>query len=456
MNFLKKSLFAFGMITASLTLATFTSCSEDIDIVNVNGGGCNGNGTSHLGTSDSKLIINFGDSDYGKVTRSVVGDDAVKDNDGVLTNNKYYVYNDFSKGWEDGDAYIVNDDKKASLPYGSSRMGVYAEAFINNSPYANGWSCSHTFDDGIMTINANEITNDKGYYYPMKVLYYGNYNLVTTNKELTSYKESDYYGNESSSDWKPNEVDASTVSSALSRNIQYATSVFKAIVNVADEVTVWADDGKTTKKLNRDDMKFSIQYFYVESSSAVKYKEDFTYEPSNETVTYKYPLKDNGLFGKTDNEVDKFDSWESNYANLSILPTSKKEVRVVLVCKYFGEDNAFYVYDPKKKQYTHISTREGSNTFYIYGKISVNDNTTVDNKGNALCPKSGASGVFIPDVRTTATITIDKLAEEGKSGENDPVVIDPSKDDIQSKFLYNIDVVYGNMEADWTQGKHGN
>lgn len=445
------------MVKKCLALLSFVallaSCSTDVDVFNMCGGHGSGSGASTPSEGSSDLIINVGDSKYGMSSRSVVGDDAVNNGaDQALNNAEIYTYNKFDGKWEELEISVANGVQKANVPYGSTRGCLYGETF-KGTPYANGWFNTHGVSDGKLTLSTKEIEGDEGYYLPPIVTFWGNYELAVNSTEAaTSYEEKWVYGTstEKNPNWELGEVSHTTKSAAISRNIQYATSVLKPTIIVRDKVTVWADNGKTTKEVDRDDIKFSVQYFYVESSKEVVYCDSFKYTPSDETVTYKYALKDNGVFGKVENNADVFDSWGDNYANLSILPTSKTSVRVVLVCKYFGNDNAFYVYDSNKKQYSQI--KKGT-VFYVYGNMSVGETTTVSNKGNILCPTSGASGVFIPDVKTIANITIDKLADKNKSGEDDPVVIDPTREDVQEKFLYHIDATYGQMDATWIEGK---
>lgn len=447
------------MVKKCLALLSFVallaSCSTDVDVFNMCGGHGSGSGASTPSEGSSDLIINIGDSKYGVSSRSVVGDDAVNNGaDQALDNAEIYTYNQWDKAWDKLEIPKNADGtQKANVSYGTTRGCLYGET-VKYSPYANGWYNTYEVSDGKLTLSTKEIENDEGYYLPPIVTFWGNYQLAVNSTEAaTSYEEMWVHGTsatEKNPNWELGEVSHTTKSAAISRNIQYATSVLKPIITVNKTVTVWADNGKATKDVSRDDIKFSVQYFYVESSKQVTYGEDFNYTPSTETVTYKYALKDNGVFGKVENNADVFDSWEENYANLSILPTSKTSVRVVLVCKYFGKDNAFYVYDAKKKQYSQI--KKGT-VFYVYGNMSVGETTTVENKGNILCPKTGASGIFIPDVKTIANITIDKLADKNKSGDNDPVVIDPTREDVQEKFLYHVDAAYGHMDATWIEGK---
>lgn len=449
------------MVRKCLALLSFVallaSCSTDVDVFNMCGdhGGHNGSGTVTPSEGSSDLIINVGDSKYGSSTRSVVSDDAVNnDASQALNNVEIYTYNKWTSAWSELNITTDDDKKtqKANVSYGSTRGCLYGET-IKDAPYANGWKNTHAVSDGKMTLSTAEMENDEGYYLPPIVTFWGNYELAVNSTDVaTSYEEKWVYGGntDKNPNWEIGEVSHTTKSTAISRNIQYATSVLKPIVTVSDNVTVWADNGKNTKEVSKDDIKFSIQYFYVESSKEVVYGEDFNYTPSNETVTYKYALKGNGVFGKTENGADVFDTWEANYTNLSILPTSKRQVKVTLVCKYLGKDNEFYVYDAKKEQYSQI---KNGTVFYMYGTISVGETAEVKNDGNALCPRYGSAGIFIPDVKTIANIKIDKLADKTKSGKDDPVVIDPSREDVQEKFLYNVDATYGEMNTDWISGK---
>lgn len=412
-------------------LFLFVSCSQDVDVW------CGGHENCNQKESP-KLIINVGDSDYGASTRSSVSDSEVT-SDLNLSNTELKLYSPVY-GWYSPESQIY---------YGSSRGYLFAEASLS-SPYSIPWSYTKSIESGSLELSAEEITGDENYYSPVPVLFWGNYDLVVTGENLSSYKETDYFGN-SASIWKLDDVDLDTKTLAISRNIQYSTSVFKPVINVSDKITVYSNaTGKKTAEVTRDNFKFTVQYFYVNSSKSTKYGRDFTYTPSDTEVTYKYPLKNNGIFGETSGGVDKFKDWTENYANLTILPTSKTKVQVVLVCQYFGNARV-YVYSMNTKSYTRLS--KGS-IFYIYGSITSDSSKKVINTGNALCPGDGSYGVFIPDVRTTANIKISSLVSDTDGdGSNDPVAIDPDKKDIAKTTAFNVDVEYGNMEVDWELGK---
>lgn len=418
---MKKFLILLSFMTA------LTSCTQDVDVWCCHGhSNTTTNGTE---TKGANLIVNVGDSKYGNSTRSVVADSQVTSTKD-LQNVEIKLYSSL-KGWND----------TTTINYGSTRGYLFAESNLT-TPYAVEWSYEKAIQDGKLTLTAKEST-DKQYYSPVSVLFWGNYELAVNDSYLTSYAETDSAKN----GWKIDEVSYTTRTVAISKNIQYATSVFKPIITVADSIQVYSDgSGKNVKKVAKDKFKFSVQYVYVHSSKSVQYGEDFKYTPSTELVAYKYPLKANGIFGKTENG-DAFDSWENNYANLTILPTSQTEVQVVLVCYYMG-DESFYVYNSKNKQYSSFGK---GGTFYIYGKIKTSDTTIVTNDGNKLCPKNGSVGVFIPDVRTTANITIDNLATDTDGdGTNDPVVIDPDKSDIVPHMAaYTVNVEYGSMTTEW-------
>jgi hypothetical protein len=411
------------------------SCSQEINVW------CGGHENVDEGSKKEtpNLIVNVGDSKYGTSTRSVVMDSDVTS--GVDLKEKELKLYSPAYGWYSPESQIY---------YGSSRGYLFAESSLS-TPYSVDWKYTKFIDSGSLVLSAEKMTGDEeGYYYPIPVLFWGNYDLVTSEEDLKAYQEIDYWSNENSL-WKLDDVDLGTKTIAISRNIQYSTSVFKPIINVSPKIKVYSDaTGKHTAEVNRDQFKFTVQYFYVNSSSAVTYGEDFKYTPTEDEITYKFPLKNNGVFGDTENGIDVFKDWSENYANLTILPTSKTKVQVVLVCKYFGNSRV-YIYSKKSKSYTRLSKGD---VFYIYGNINSDSSKEVVNPGNALCPRDGSFGVFIPDVRTTANIQISSLVSDiDGDGENDPVVVDPGKEDIIKNTIFNVDVEYGDMTVDWEIGK---
>lgn len=430
-----------------LSLVSISSCDINNEFYCC---GDHTNKTEHTsGKSNANLIVNVGDSDYGQstrakaITRSVVQDSLVKSVE-KLASYELGLYNY-------GTWYTMTDAANINIHYGCTRGYLFGTTNLT-SPYANDWDYNKSITHGTLTLYAKE-SSEKDYYLPVPVLYWGNYALATNDSYMQSFQETDLGENGclGENGWSIGEITDNTQSIAISKNIQYATSVFKPIITVADTIIVYSEnDGKTTKKISRDNFKFSIRYVYVHSAKSVTYREDFKYTTNGE-VAYKYMLKENGIFGKLEGSVDIFDSWENNYTNLTILPTSLTSVQVVLVCYYMG-DEPFYIYNGNMGQYTKFFK---GGTFYIYGNINSSASNTVTNTGNSLCPKDGSAGVFIPDVRTTATIIIDKLATDtdGK-GENDPVVVDPDKETItKTRALFNVDVNYGDMKVDWTIGK---
>lgn len=423
-----------------ITIFGLVSC-DDETIVNIIT--TDGLGTTTKSGSCS-LIINVGDADYGSAIRTtmrtVVPDSAVKSTPTLA--NTIVALKEEGKTWEEHD--VLNDTISFVKP-GTDRGYVYAETILNN-PYASTtkWQSSHSITNGYLTLNATKIGSGS-YYYPVPVTFWGNYGLACFNTYRSTFTEG------SSCDGTSVTTETKTI--AIDHNIQYATSVFKPVVNVANNITVYSKNtGKTVKQISRDNFKFTIQYIYVHSAQSVVYGEDFAYKPSTNLVPFKYALKDNGILGKVNNGSDAFDSWNANYANLSILPTNATEVRVILVCYYMGTDNSTFVYNASKKSYQALTP---GTTFYIYGKVKTDSSKKVTNEGNKLCPQSGAVGVFIPDVKTLANITISALVSDTDgNGNNDPVVIDPSESDIANyNALFNIDVEYGDMSADWSIGK---
>lgn len=417
------------MLTASVCVV---SCAPDVEVANHY---YSDGKDSTVITKGTGLIVNVGDSKYG--TRSVI-------TDATVTPEKLESY---QIGLFNGSWY----DYKDSVAMSTSRGYLFGEAKVDN-PYANTWSVSSNLNEGKLTLTANAMTGDaiKGYYNPVPVMFFGNYAIKTNTAVKTEYDITD-------NTWQNNVVNSTTKTAAIGKPIQYVTSVFKPIITVAEKIKVYSDAGKTITERDRDDLKFTVQYVYLESSKSVTYDEDFTYTPSADHVTYKYCLKESGIFGKLNGQTDSFDSWENNYTNLTVLPTSATETKVILVCKYLGTDNAFYMYDAKSNSY--ITVASGS-TFYIYGKLNSSEANTVTNSTNEDCPKTGASGVFIPDVRTTANITIDAFATAdgdngggNGNGKDDPVIINPDSNTIVTNALFTLDVKYGDMTIDWKLSK---
>ena len=406
-----------------------TACSPDVTNINY----CNhGESGQTVTTKPVNVIANVGDSNYG--TRTVVTDDEVKGNS--LKNAV------IALGDESGYYDVANmtagsfTDVSSVVKYGTNRGYVFAEADLTD-PYAYDWQYTKSISDGTLTLKP--VALDDTYVAPVPVMFWGNYSTVTSKETKTSYTEG-------ATDWLTDEVDAETQSIAISKNIQYATSVFKPVITVEDNITVYTKNGISTTTVSKDDFKFTIQYVYVHSSNSVVYGKDFTYTTSGD-ATYKYALKANGIFGKSENGSDVFDNWNNNYTNLSILPTQTTSVKVVLVCKPMQNTRNVYMYDASKKQYTAV----GTSTFYIFGTIKTDSNNTVTNSGNSLCPKDGSAGVFIPDVRTIAEITLSDFTI--KSDNDDTVIINPDKDAVVTKGAFNIDVEYGEMNSTWGQEK---
>lgn len=408
------------------------SCAPDVEVSNHY---YSDGKDSTVITRGTGLIVNVGDSKYG--TRSVITDEAVTPSS--LKDYKIGLYNE---SWY---------DYSNEVSLGTSRGYLFGTADVEN-PYGNSWSVSNSITDGSLTLTADAMTSDAitGYYNPVPVMFWGNYSIKTNTEEKDSYDSSD-------TSWQDNVVNSTTKTAAISKSIQYATSVFKPVIKVSDKIKVYSDAGVTIKEISKDELPFTVQYIYLESSKSVTYTEDFKYSPSTEHVTYKYCLKENGIFGKVNNGSDKFDSWENNYTNLTVLPTNSTETKVILVCKYFGSNSKFYMYDSKAKNY--IAVPNGS-TFYVYGKLTSSDKNSVSNDTNPDCPKDGSAGVFIPDVRTTANIVIDAFAvadggeDKGNGkGDDDPVIINPDASTIVTKALFDIDVNYGDMNLDWLMSK---
>lgn len=440
---MRKNTLKIRAVLLSTIITLFMACTPEVTNINY----CCHDGDNDGATVTTKgvnIIANVGDSNYGNTTRSniktrsVVADDAVK---GETLKNAVIALGDETSYY--GVAAMTTpgtfEDITSVVKYGTNRGYVFAEANLDN-PYAGTWNYSKTIDNGTLTLSATSF--DDNYSNPVPVMFWGNYSTMTSTVAKSSYVE-----NTTDAEWTSDEVNVNTQSVAISKNIQYATSVFKPVITVADKIKVYGKNGTSTKEVSRDEFKFTVQYVYVHSAKSVVYGKDFNYSTIGD-ATYRYALKSNGIFGKTSNGNDVFDSWSNNYANLSILPTNATEVKVVLVCKAMGNSQNVYMWDARKQQYTTV----GNSTFYIFGTIKTDETHAIANAGNSLCPTNGSAGVFVPDVKTIANIALSNFTIKNDDGD-DTVVIDPNRDDVITKGAFNIDVEYGTMDAEWNQTK---
>lgn len=270
----------------------------------------------------------------------------------------------------------------------------------------------------------NNPTDKVNYFYPMPVAFYGIYDAAETVE----------YGNNG---------DVYTLAWIGDKKAQYTVAAFAPTFVVGDKdgnIEVRTENG-TVSKESRDRYKFTIQYIYIGSPEKVVYGKNYDYTPEGEGMV-KVGLPKGGVFaGSTTTTVGAhtdygFDTFETNKTTyLTLLPNKSATVNVYLCCWNCGTRSFV------------TENSDGSNTvikpgmyFYLSGTLKLDANSKVTNATNPDCEeacKNGPLGVFMPDVKTSATINITTL----RNSSND---VDPKPG---FKTSFTADVVYGDMNA---------
>lgn len=489
-----KKIFSFVALLFS-AIITFTSCSQDVDVINIIGGGGYGNADNGSEVKSSNLLVNIGSPTYGDKTRtmrlSAMTRASVDENPLIHTGE---TVNDLEIGlnynnnlWKVG--YKGNpsgqDQTSPSIYMGSTRGYVFATSPLT-SPYSNDFKFEYNINDGELTVNSVYNTST-GCSSPIPVFFYGNYPLVTSTEKKSIYREGDV--------WEDSVVRKNTQSTAISKNIQYGNSVLSMSVqfgvegylvwhsqyeheqegniewnteeayneiekkypNVFSDYQDYLDKGGkigneyyhvghgkiiNIRQQDRnsqhfvgtdkwDDFNFEIDEVYFRSSEKAVYSKDNGYDAIGET-RYQYLLKTPMVDG------------DRNY--FSTLPYLNDETYVWLKCKVLSAPNQkdqkfVWMLKETVNSDKYVVVKVGT-TFYVLGKIRKGSSAPT----GTSYTNTYKGGIFCPDVVTKVDIVLDDLTASG-------VYIDDPTDHVDSNLHYNFDTTYGEMDGIWSLGQ---
>lgn len=270
----------------------------------------------------------------------------------------------------------------------------------------------------------NNPSDKVNYYAPMPVAFYGIYDAEEASIEKDGAK-------------------IYTLAWTNNKKAQYIVAAFTPTFTVGDangKIEVRTQNGKIEKE-TRDRYPFTIQYIYVGTPTKVVYEKGYNYTPEGEGMM-KIGLPKGGIFagdklGTVGAHNDYlFDTFETNVSTAAtLLPNKSDEVNVYLCCWNCGTRGFI------------SENSDGSNTvikpgmyFYLGGKLVVDANSKVSNETNPDCPTT-PTGVFMPDVKTIATINITTL----RNAMND---VDPKPG---FRTTFEADVKYGDMNVTYVE-----
>lgn len=493
----------FCFVSFVVASFSFMSCSNDVENIIVMPWPDGNSG--YVKKDGSNFIMNIGDSNYGTqsmMTRAYAAPMTRSVSLSQITANKETGLSNVIVGTGiDAPWYEYKYDSLTSIKFdwtkivGAGEGYVYSRAYIE-SPYDSEWKSDVSIKDGVLTIKA---VKDDTFYYPVPVEFWGRHDLAVNDSKKDTYTE----GQKSADGWSIGPVTNSTVTAAISKNIQYANSAVKINLQLGKpRFLAWYDSNKSTgvavdgilvtedninglpdKNDKKDTLNASYDRYvsnvslrkvgnyyheYFGNTIAIKQKDgkswhfigpdiydDINFEVKEIRVEssksciyskdYKYTPSNDSVNYSYDFESDHMKSGQSTC--LTIMPTLATSSKVILHCKitkFPTENKNFTWYINKSLDDNTLIPVKDNVEFYVIGKIS-----NIEGKKPTGSPYSGTwtKGIFCPDVVTNVNVLIDDLCVDGAA------VTDPDASAPVNNIIWNYDWDYGTMDGQWTIGK---
>lgn len=499
----------FMVVTFIVSSFSFMSCSNDVENIIVLPGWNSG----YVKKDGSNFIMNIGDSNYGTqsmmtrayaspLTRSVSLDQISAAKETGLTN--VIVGLNSSTPWYQYRHDVASNEFEWSKIVGASEGYVYSRAYLQ-SPYDNEWNSNISIDNEKeeLTISAIEDTTikDKTFYKPVPVEFWGRHDLAVNDNKQDTYVEGT-----TDNGWNKGPVTSTTVTAAISKNIQYANSAVKIKLQLGKpRFLVWYDSTPSSGvavdgiKLTEDNINDTVTFpkgdgtkdtlntkyeryvqnvnlrkvgnYYHESfgnTIAIKQKDGKSWHfigPDNyddinfEVKEIRIESSKSCTYGKDydyipSNDIANYSfNFESNHVKsgdstmFTIMPTLSTSSKVILHCKItkFPATNKNFTWFINKSldDNTLIAVKDNVE-FYIIGKIS---NIKGKTPTNSPYKDTYKGGIYCPDVITNVNVLIDDLCVDGAA------VTDPDAPAPDKNIIWNYDWNYGSMEGEWSIGK---
>jgi hypothetical protein len=287
---------------------------------------------------------------------------------------------------------------------------LYFTAYENDNDMANGFKYTSPSQS---LIEIASIINPNKYMYPAELMYFDNSLLRVSDKSktadqypngITPWNTASYWGE----DWTVGSVTASTRSVAVKNNINYGVAMLETLI--ALDGTTFQDNrdvvypGQTAQNLSETDVrKFTLtgiligdQYKQLGWNYITKSIES----PNKDYIIYDSKIANDG---KVPSETGK-PNYTLVFDNYCTDGGSQHDVNVALEFK-----------NGEKDFYGKGGIIPANSTFYLVGKLKVNDNNNTTfawPTDYAIPPYTAAGGttetkrVFIQDYVTTATFKI--------------------------------------------------
>lgn len=488
------------MLTLVVSSFSFMSCSNDVENIIVLPGDWN---NGYVKKDGSNFIMNIGDSNYGtqsysvpnNITRAIATDDVTPGRDTKLsdvivgTNYSTNLWDEFMPGTTDFQGVAIN----------SNEGYVYARAELT-SPYENGWSSTHKINEGKLTIKG---TKSDLFWKPVPVEFWGRHDLAVNDQEKTTWDES-YVGQDG---WTVGNVESTTKTVAISKNIQYANAAVKINLTLGTErYLAWYDKyeqatnadgtplatkGTLITQDNINDMPTSNykhegdnldvyvsntqlrevgKYFHIAKGNTIAIKQsqngykywhfigdDPTDDINFEIQEIRIESSDSCVYEKdyaytpSDSIVKYSYIYEENHVKsgesttMTIMPTSQKVSKVILHCKItkFPTSNKNFVWYINKSLDNDKLVAVQDYTEFY---IVGKITAKIDKPTGTPYASTWDGGIYCPDVLTSVNVHIDDLCVDGAA------VTDPDGDN-DSNIIWNYDWEYGQMEGVWSIGK---